>query len=79
MNLGCWTFTVAHTVEILNNTPKPSGFTPKETFVGIKGEQYFRNYHAFGSPTCFLDPSLQAGKKISNWKPRSKACVFVGK
>ena len=79
IHLGYWPFAVHYAVEILNNTPKPSGFTPKEIFTGTKGDRNFKHYHTFGCPAYVLDPALQAGHKIPNWQPRSKPCIFVGK
>ena len=79
MHLEHCPFDVACTIEILNDTQKPSSFTPNEVFVGTKGERYFRNYHSFGSHVHDLDSALQAGKKIPNWRTHSKACTFVRK
>ena len=34
--------------------------------------------HVWGCPTYMLDPKLQDGKKIPQWKPRSHRGVFLG-
>jgi hypothetical protein len=34
--------------------------------------------HVWGAPTFVLDPTLQDGKKLPQWKPRSRRAVFVG-
>ena len=79
IRLGCWPNAVKFSVDVLNDTPKQSGFTPKQTFTGVSGERYFRHFHTFGLPTCVLDPVLRYGQKIPNHEPRSKANAFFGK
>ena len=39
VHLGFWTCDIHYAVEILNNTPKPRGFAPKEIFTGAKGDR----------------------------------------
>ncbi|MGH7955352.1 MAG: hypothetical protein ACREOZ_05270, partial [Gloeomargaritales cyanobacterium] len=34
--------------------------------------------HVWGCPTYVLDPTLQDGKKLPKWKPRSRRGMFVG-
>ena len=79
VHLELWPRAINCAIEILNSTPRSSGFTPKEIFGGTKGDRFFRNFHTFGSPDFVLDPSLQAGQKTPAWKPRSSPCVLIRK
>ena len=38
----------------------------------------FKNIHVWGCPGYVLDPTLQQGKKLPCWEPRSCQDVFVG-
>ena len=61
-----WPFAAQHAVENINNTPNSCGFSPKETFSGIKGYRNFKCYHIFGFTPCVLFTALQLGKKITS-------------
>ena len=79
IHLSFWPYAVHYATDILNNTPKSSGFSPKEIFTGIKGDRSLRHFHTFGSPAFVLHPTIANGKKLPTWKPRSKPAVFLGK
>ena len=68
-----------YTVEIVNNTPNSSGFTPKEIFTRVKGHRNFKNFHTFSSPAFVLNPTIQRGNKLLTWSPRSIFSVFIRK
>ena len=63
-NVGLWPHVVYYAVDMLNNAPNSSGFTPKEIFSGIQGDRSFRHFHVFGSPAYVLDPRLQEGNTL---------------
>ena len=77
--MGYCPYTIYYTVDILNNTPSPSGFTPKEIFTGIRGDRNLKHFHTFELLACILDLILASGKKLPTWKPHSKPSIFVGK
>ena len=79
ITLQFWPFAVHYAVDILNNTPNSSGFTPKEIFTGVKGDRNFKNFHTFGSPAFVLHPTIQKGNKLPTWSPRSLPSAFIGK
>lgn len=79
IHLGLWPYAVHYAVDVLNNTPKSCGFTPKEIFTRVKGDRSFRHFHIWGSLAFVLDPTIQQGKKIPTWRPRSSPSVFIGK
>ena len=79
ITLQFWPYAVHYAVEIINNTPNSSGFTPKEIFTGVKGHRTFKNFHTFGSPAFVLNPTIQRGNKLPTWSPRSIPSVFIGK
>ena len=77
--LGYWPYTVYYAVNILNNTPGPSGFLPKEIFTGIKEDRNLKHFYTFESLVCILNPILASSKKLLTWKPCSKPSVFISK
>ena len=77
IHLGLWPCAVHCAIEILNNTPKSNGFTPKEIYSGAKGVRSFKHFHAFGSPNYVLHPTIFDDKKLPTWKPISKTAVFL--
>ena len=70
VHLSFWPYAVHYATDILNNTPKSSGFSPKEIFTGIKGDRSLRHFHTFHSPAFVLHPTITNEKKLSTWKPR---------
>jgi hypothetical protein len=73
-----WPYAIRSAVAIHNATPGPSGLSPEEIFTGIKHPTHLSVFHPFGCPIFVLDPSLQQGKKIPRWKPRSRVGVYLG-
>jgi hypothetical protein len=73
-----WPFALRLAVDLHNCTPGPSGLTPEEVFIGIKGCNRLQDFHPFSCPVFALDPSLQQGHKIPHWKPCSRVGVYLG-
>ena len=75
-----WPMAVDYAVYIFNHVPNSiSGISPIElsTRTAISSKNY-HHLHVWGSPAYVLDPTLQGGKKLPKWKPRSRRAVFVG-
>ena len=77
--LRFWPCAVHWAVDMLNNAPNSSGFTPKEIFTGAKWDRSFKNFCTFGSPIFVVDSTIQKGHKFCTWLPRSIPSAFVGK
>ncbi len=75
-----WPMAVDYAVFIFNHVPNPTtGIAPVELITRSKWpREQFQSMHVWGCPTYVLDPTLQDGKKIPRWKPRSRRSVFVG-
>ena len=64
---------------LYNNTPNAHNLCPADLFTGSTVPRHrLRDVHTWGCPVYVLDPTLQAGKKIPRWEPRSRHGVFVG-
>jgi hypothetical protein len=53
-----WPYALRLAIDLHNNTPGPSGLTPKELFTGIKGQNHLSDFHPFGCSICVLDPFI---------------------
>ena len=75
-----WPMAVDHATYLYNRLPNPtSGLTPLEVLSGTKwSASKFHDLHVWGSPVYVLDPTLQDGKKIPRWKPRSRRAIYLG-
>ena len=74
-----WPMAVTHAVYVYNNTPNAQNLCPADLFTGSTVPRHrLRDLHTWGCPVYVLDPSLQAGKKLPRWEPRSRRGVFVG-
>ena len=74
-----WPMAVTYAVYIYNNTPNAQNLCPADLFTGSTVPRHrLRDLHTWGCPVYILDPSLQAGKKLPRWAPRSRRGVFVG-
>ena len=75
-----WPMCVDHAVYLYNRLPNPeTGLSPMEILTGTKWPAArFLDIHVWGCPTYVLDPTLQEGKKIPKWKPRSRRGVYLG-
>jgi hypothetical protein len=75
-----WPMAVDYAVYLHNHLPgSATGLAPIDVFTGSKWPMHKCNdLHVWGAPTFVLDPTLQDGKKLPRWKPRSRRAVFVG-
>ena len=74
-----WPMAVTYAVYVYNNTPNAQNLYPVDLFTGSAVPRHrLRDLHTWGCPVYVLDPSLQAGKKLPRWEPRSRRGVFVG-
>jgi hypothetical protein len=80
-DLALWPLAMQHAVYLWNHLPdKDSGIAPIEIFTGSKFENYahLHRAHVWGTPVFVLEPTLQDGKKLPKWKPRSRQGMYVG-
>ncbi|MGH7974178.1 MAG: hypothetical protein ACREBR_01535, partial [bacterium] len=76
-----WPFALSYAAHLWNTTPRAScgGLSPMEIFTSTKDEYSQINHaHVWRCPAYVLDRSLQDGKKIPKWRPRSRRGMFVG-
>jgi hypothetical protein len=79
-DVSMWPMAVQYAVFIYNHIPDPStGISPSDIFT----KQRFplaklHNLHVWGCPTYILDKTIQDGRKLPRWKPRSQRCIFIG-
>ena len=75
-----WPMAVSHACFLWNHVPNPStGLSPADLFTKTRWSQRkFHDLHVWGCPLYVLDKSLQDGKKIPKWKPRSNRSIYVG-
>ena len=75
-----WPLAMSCAVHLHNHTPRRiDGLCPVEIWTRSKSNHSQSvNAHPWGCPTCVLDATLQDGKKIPRWEPRSRRGVFVG-
>ena len=71
--------TVTYAVYVYNNTPNAQNLRPADVYTGSTVPRHrLRDLHTWGCPVYVLDPTLQAGKKLPRWEPRSRRGVFIG-
>mmetsp|Transcript_18227 Transcript_18227/g.25727 ORF Transcript_18227/g.25727 Transcript_18227/m.25727 type:complete len:139 (-) Transcript_18227:2365-2781(-) len=70
-----------YVVHIWNRLPgRETTMTPIELLSGTKLDPAeVRSLHMFGAPYYALDPTLQDGKKLPRWVPRSRQGQFLGR
>ena len=74
-----WPMAVNYAAHVYNSSPNDQGIAPGDLFTGTQLPRHkLRDIHVFGCPTYVLDPTLQQGKKLPRWQPRSRRGVFVG-
>lgn len=75
-----WPMAVDHAVYVYNRIPDPhTGLSPIDILSGVKWQvERLHDIHVFGSPTYVLDPTLQDGKKLPRWSPRTRRGAFLG-
>ena len=75
-----WPMAVHHACFLWNHVPDPStGLSPSDVFTRTRWpQQKFQDLHVWGCPVYVLDKSIQDGKKIPKWRPRSDRSVYMG-
>ena len=75
-----WPMAVDYAVYIHNHLPnRKNGLAPLDIFSGTKWPTHKCNdLQVWGSPVYVLDSTMQDGKKLPRWKPRSRRAVFLG-
>ncbi len=78
-DLTLWPLCLQHAVFIWNRIPLEDGLSPEEKWTSTKSDHHhLRSLHPWGCPAYVPDPTLQDGKKLPKWKPRSRQGRFVG-
>jgi Integrase core domain. len=80
INGALWPMAVDHAVHLYNTLPNRHGVCPLDLFSGttIPRHKLVRELHVWGCPVYLFDPTLQQGKKLPRWQPRSRRGVFLG-
>ena len=75
-----WPLAVDHAVFLYNHMPNPmSGLSPHDLLARTRWPQSeLANVQVWGCPVYVLDKTMQDGKKLPRWKPRSTRQVYVG-
>ena len=74
-----WPMAVQYACYIFNHCPDASGTSPADRFLGATVPRHkLLDIHCWGCPVYVLDPTLQQGRKLPKWQPRSRRGVFVG-
>ena len=81
MQTDLWPFAMKYAVWLWNRMPKQSsGLSPDEIFYNAKSDhEELRQAKVWGCPAYVLDPTLQDGKSLPRWNPRSKLGQFLGR
>lgn len=80
-DLSLWPFAFEYSVYIWNHLPnQSSGLCPEEIFTStrINVRDILTRIRVWGCPVYVLDPTLQDGKKLPKWHPRSRRGQFLG-
>ena len=79
--LDLWPFAMSYSVWLWNHLPnQETGLSPNEMFYQTL-EQNFNHLkltHIWGCPTYVLEPTIQDGRKLSKWQPKSRQGAFLG-
>jgi hypothetical protein len=75
-----WPMAVDYAVHLYDHLPTLGpGVAPIDFLTRtMTPRHHLQNMHVWGCPAYVLDPTLQDGKKIPRWKPRSRRAIFVG-
>ena len=74
-----WPMAVNYATYVFNHLPSHNGLAPVDLFTGSQLPRHrLLDIHTWGCPVYVLDPTLQSGKKLPRWQPRSRRGVFVG-
>ena len=75
-----WPMAVEHAVFLYNHLPDPrTGLSPHDMFTRTRWpHSKLHDLHVWGCPVYVLDKTIQDGKKIPRWHPRSERRVYMG-
>jgi transposase InsO family protein len=75
-----WPMAVDYAVYIHNHIPnRATGLSPLDLFTGTKWPTHkCHDLQVWGCPVYVLDSTMQHGKKLPRWTPRSRLAVFRG-
>ena len=75
-----WPMAVKHACFLYNHVPShTTGLSPSDLFTRTRWPQKkLLDLHVWGCPVYVLEKSLQDGKKIPKWKPRSNRSIYMG-
>ena len=75
-----WPMAVQHAVFLYNHMPNPAtGLSPNDLLTKTRWPQsQLADVHVWGCPVYVLDKTIQDGKKLPRWKPRSTRQIYVG-
>ena len=75
-----WPMAVKHACFLYNHVPSHvTGLSPSDLFTRTRWPQKkLLDLHVWGCPVYVLEKSLQDGKKIPKWQPRSRRSVYMG-
>ena len=76
-----WPFALDHAVNVWNHLPQSrSGLSPIELFTRTKWPHHdlISNAKVWGCPVYVLDPTLQDGKRLPKWTPKSHLGMYMG-
>ncbi len=79
-NINLWPFALSHAAYIHNHLPGRDNLSPEDkwsTSISLT-HHHLRHLKPWGCPCYALDPTIQDGKKIPKWKPRSRQGKFLG-
>ena len=80
-DISLWPFAMNYAVYIYNRLPQTtSALSPIEIFTGGRVDKSWVNRsRVFGCPAYVLDPTIQDGKKLLRWRPKSCKAQFLGR
>lgn len=81
VDCNLWPFAILHAVYLYNRIPKiTNDISPIEVLSGSTLDpNWARSTRVWGCPAYVLDPTLQDGKKLPRWKPKSRRGQFLGR
>ena len=79
IDAALWPMATTYAAYIYNHMPNEHGIAPADLFSGSQFPRHkLKDIHTWGCPVYVLDPTLQQGKKLPKWQPRSRKGIFVG-
>ena len=78
-----WPMAMQHAELLCNHVPKQaSGYSPLQLFSrnlkALKDNEILATLPVWGCPVYVLEPTLQDGRKLPKWQPRSRRGQYVG-